>query len=102
VFYLFQPSIEILVLEKSEERSSPDRQLLYVVGGLLSGIMDRGRLEFREVLDRRYVMAALHEFRPALPWYIYRWTQAIVHLLVMKAFGEHLKWHVISQKKASL
>lgn len=101
VFYLFDPSIQILILEKSTERSSPDRQLLYVVGGLLSGIMDRGRLEFREVLDRRYVMAALHEFRPALPWYIYRWTQAIVHLIVMKAFGEHLKWHVISQKKVS-
>jgi uncharacterized protein YbjT (DUF2867 family) len=98
-FYLFHPSIQILILEKSVERSSPDRQLLYVVGGLLSGTMDRGRLEFREVLDRRYVMAALHEFRPALPWYIYRWTQAIVHLIVMKAFGEHLKWHVISQKK---
>jgi uncharacterized protein YbjT (DUF2867 family) len=97
-FYLFHPSIKILILEKSVERSSPDRQLLYVVGGILSGVMDRGRLEFREVLERRYVMAALHEFRPALPWFIYRWTQAIVHLIVMKAFGEHLKWHVISMK----
>ncbi len=102
VFYLFHPSIQILILLKSEERSSPDRQLLYVIGGLLSGPMDRGRLEFREVLDRRYVMAALHEFRPALPWYIYCWTQAIVHLVVMRAFGEHLKWHVISQKRVSL
>jgi uncharacterized protein YbjT (DUF2867 family) len=101
-FYLFHPSIQILILEKSRERSTPDRQLLYVVGGLLSGVMDRGRLEFREVLDHRYVMAALHEFRPALPWYVYRWSQAIVHLIVMKAFGEHLKWHVISQKKVSV
>jgi uncharacterized protein YbjT (DUF2867 family) len=99
VFYLVHPEIEILVLEKSIERSTPDRQLLYVVGGLLSARQDRGRLEFREVLDRKYVMAALHEFRPALPWYIYRWTQALVHLMVMKAFGEHLKWHVISSKR---
>ena len=97
-FYLFHPSIKILILEKCEERSSPDRQLLYVVGGILSGVTDRGRLEFREVLERRYVMAALHEFRPALPWFIYRWTQAIVHLIVMRAFGEHLKWHVIAMK----
>jgi uncharacterized protein YbjT (DUF2867 family) len=101
-FYLIHPSIQILILEKSVERSSPERQLLYVVGGLLSGPMDRGRLEFREVLDRQYVMAALHEFRPALPWFIYRWTQAIVHLIVMKAFGEHLKWHVISQTRGQL
>lgn len=100
-FYLIHPSIKILILEKSDERSSSDRQLLYVVGGLLAGDMDRGRLEFREVLGRRYVMAGLHEFRPALPWYIYRWTQALVHLIVMKAFAEHLKWHVISQKRIS-
>jgi uncharacterized protein YbjT (DUF2867 family) len=98
VFYLIHPQLEILILEKSPERSTKDRQLLYVVGGLLSGPMDRGRLEFREVLNKKYVMAALHEFRPALPWYIYRWTQAIIHLVVMRAFGEHLKWHVISQK----
>lgn len=101
-FYLFHPSIAILILEKSDERSAPDRQLLYVVGGLLAGEMDRGRLEFREVLNRRYVLAALHEFRPALPWYIYVWSQAVVHIIVMRAFGEHLKWHVISAKKVNV
>ena len=101
-FYLFDPSIKILILKKSPERSSPDRQLLYVIGGLLSGKQDRGRLEFREILQRKYVMAALHEFRPALPWFIYRWSQAIVHIVVMKSFGEHLKWFLISQKKGDL
>lgn len=94
-FYLIHEEIQILILKKSNERSTPDRQLLYVVGGLLSGKQDRGRLEFRVVLDRKYVMSALHEFRPSLPWWIYKFTQAIVHLIVMRAFGEHLKWHVI-------
>lgn len=101
-FNLFHPNIKILILKRSEERSTPDRQLLYVIGGLLARDTERGRLEFREVLERRYVMAALHEFRPALPWYIYRFTQAVVHIIVMKAFAEHLKWHVISQKRAPL
>lgn len=98
-FYLIHPEIEILILKRSVERSSPDRQLLYVVGGLLSGHQDRGRLEFRVVLGRRYVMSALHEFRPRLPWRIYKYTQAIVHLIVMRAFGEHLKWHVIKSTR---
>jgi uncharacterized protein YbjT (DUF2867 family) len=101
-FYLFHPNLKLLILEKSSERSSPDRQLLYIVGGLLSAQQERGRLEFREVLNRQYVMAAIHEFRPSLPWFIYRWTQAIIHLFVMRAFGEHLKWHVISQQRKSL
>lgn len=95
IFYFFHESLQILILRHSVERSSPDRQLLYVVGGLLSGKQDRGRLEFRVVLDRKYVMAALHEFRPSLPWWIYKYSQAIVHLIVMRAYGEHLKWHVI-------
>ncbi len=98
IFYLIHPEIQILILRRSVERSSPDRQLLYVVGGILSGKQDRGRLEFREVLNRRYVMAALHEFRPSLPWWLYKYSQALVHLIVMKAFGEHLKWHVIKSK----
>jgi uncharacterized protein YbjT (DUF2867 family) len=101
-FYLFQPDLKLLILERSIERSSSDRQLLYIVGGLLAGKQVRGRLEFRVVLDRKYVMAAIHEFRPALPWFIYRWTQAIVHLFVMYSFGEHLKWHYISSKKVNL
>lgn len=101
-FYLFHPNIKLLILEKSTERSSPDRQLLYIIGGLLSAQQGRGRLEFREVLNHQYVMAAIHEFRPSLPWFIYRWTQAIIHLFVMRAFGEHLKWHVISQQRKSL
>jgi uncharacterized protein YbjT (DUF2867 family) len=95
IFYLVHEELEILILKHSVERSSPDRQLLYVVGGMLSGKQERGRLEFRVVLDRKYVMAGLHEFRPGLPWWIYKYTQAIVHLIVMRAFGEHLKWHVI-------
>ncbi len=101
-FYLFDPKLKLLILKRSVERSSPDRQLLYIVGGFLSAKQERGRLEFREVLDKKYVMAAIHEFRPSLPWFIYRFTQAIIHLFVMSAFGEHLKWHVISEKKVKV
>lgn len=99
IFYVVHPYLQILILELSHERSSPDRQLMYVVGGLLAGAHRRSRLEFREVLNRQYVMAALHEFRPALPWWIYIWSQALVHIIVMRAFGEHLKWVYLSQKK---
>ena len=90
-FYFIHPRFTLLLLEKSIERSQSDRQLLYIKGGLLASKQDRGRLEFREVLDKKYVLAAIHDFRPALPWMIYKWTQAIVHLAVMFAFGDHLK-----------
>lgn len=88
--FLLKP-IRLLVLEKSVERSAPDRQLLYIRGGLLaSRKMIRGRLEFREALNGRLILAAIHEFIPALPWPVYRFTQALMHLWVMHRFQKHL------------
>ena len=93
-FILF--NLKLLVLKFSPERSSSSRQLFYIAGGLLADFSGRGRFEFRESADKKYIIAAIHEFRPNLPWFIYRYTQAFFHLLVMKAFGRHL-WK-ISQK----
>ncbi|MFZ4482536.1 MAG: NAD-dependent epimerase/dehydratase family protein [Chthoniobacterales bacterium] len=90
---LRQPLLE---LSYSRDRSSADRPLYYITGGLLAGEPDRSdgrapaRLEFRESPDRRTVLAAIFNFRPSLPWWFYRLTQAPIHLLVMKLFGLHL------------
>ena len=84
------PLVRLLVLEYSSERSSTDRQLFYVRGGLLSRKTTRGRLEFREILGGEAIIAAIHDFQPRMPWYLYRWTQALFHLWVMKQFGKFL------------
>lgn len=92
-FYLRPLRTPLLVLTFAADRSSPDRQLFYVTGGLLSGApnpKNRPRLEFRSVLDRTVVLSAVHDFNPRLPWLIYRLTQAPVHLLVMNGFARHL------------
>ncbi|MEY4615237.1 MAG: hypothetical protein RJB66_197 [Pseudomonadota bacterium] len=89
-FSLLGSPISFLELSFSEERSSSDRQLLHVRSGLLAAKNNRGRLEFRVVLNRRFVMAAIHDFQPSLPWYIYQVSQARLHLLVMNAFARHL------------
>lgn len=98
-FYFLIPSIELLVLEKSIERSSSDRVLLYIKGGLLAKNEGRGRLEFRETLNRKFAIAAIHEYRPTLPWFLYKHTQAIVHLMVMSLFSHHLKSYDLEWKK---
>lgn len=82
----------LLELTHAPERSTPDRQLSYITGGLLARTADnaKARLEFREMLDRRCILAAIHDFAPTLPWYLYNATQALAHLVVMRAFGRHL------------
>lgn len=84
----------ILAMEFDTAVSTPDRQLYWIRGGLLAGDQHGkyidGRLEFREVLNGKWTLAAIHNFRPRLPWLIYRFTQAKIHLFVMHAFARYL------------
>lgn len=80
----------LLILHHSPARSSMNRQLYYIRGGLLALGTGRGRLEFRSILGGKAVIAAIHEFKPRLPWYIYKFTQALAHLFTMNAFRRHL------------
>lgn len=89
-FFFWRKSL--LRLKLSPARSTPDRQLFYIVGGLLASRHNpkNARLEFREVLHGKYILAAIHNFSPSLPWYVYKYSQAVVHLWVMKRFDRHL------------
>lgn len=84
------PKIRLLTLEYTPERSWSSRQLFFVRGGLLAKKTSRGRLEFREILGGDSVLAAIHDFEPSMPWYVYRLTQALLHLWVMKKFAQYL------------
>ncbi len=89
-FCLFSDKIVLLHLEFREAESCRERQLLVIRGGLLAAPQQSGRLEFRDVPPLNSILAAIHDFRPALPWFIYRASQALIHLWVMKSFGRHL------------
>ena len=90
----------LLELSHSAARSSSDRPLYYITGGILTRATDPAdgrapaRLEFRESPDRRSVLAAIFNYRPALPWRFYRLSQAPIHLIVMKLFA----WHLANQQ----
>jgi len=81
--------LKILILKRREESTS-DLQSFRIKGGLLALKHDKGRLEFREVLDGKYLLMSIHDFYPSLPWYIYRYSQALMHLFVMNAFKNYL------------
>jgi uncharacterized protein YbjT (DUF2867 family) len=91
-FYFVSARVLLLELTYSPARSTDDRVLFYITGGLLARTQDnkKGRLEFREMLNRTCVLAAIHDFAPTLPWYVYNLTQAVAHLIVMRGFGRHL------------
>lgn len=90
-FYLRLLRAPLLELTIREEGTA-HHTVLDITGGLLANVEDskEGRFEFREVFNGKFVIAAIHEFCPRLPWFIYNFSQARVHLMVMRAFGRHL------------
>lgn len=87
----FLKKYPLFVLHRSVQRSWPDRWLFSIIGGWLVAPSNRGRLEFREILERNYVLVGIHEYHPRLPWYVYLITQAPIHLWVMKLFNRYIQ-----------
>ncbi len=83
----------LLRLRLEPEESSDGRQYFAVTGGVLARTPAErpGHLEFREVLERSAVVAAVHDFAPRLPWFVYNATQALAHLWVMTGSGRLLR-----------
>ncbi len=84
--------VELLTLRYDQTQRGSDRQILWVVGGLLSGPDQKGRLEFRLLPDGETLITAVHDFHPRLPWPLYRATQALAHAFVMRAFAWSLRY----------
>ncbi len=92
--HLFPFAAPVIVLERdSGSGGAPDPCVFHIVGGLLTSPAAEppGRFEFREVGGQRYVITAIHAYRPRLPWHFYNGTQALLHLFVMRAFGTYLR-----------
>ncbi|MBI5622423.1 MAG: NAD-dependent epimerase/dehydratase family protein [Elusimicrobia bacterium] len=78
-----------------ERTGRTDRQVFIVEGGIFGRKVPpkpwgRPRVEFREALGGKALLVAIHDYRPALPWFLYNATQALVHLWVMRAFARYL------------
>jgi nucleoside-diphosphate-sugar epimerase len=88
-FFLKEPLLKFQHL--SDKKA--DRQVLTIIGGLLVNThgSKNGIMEFRTMHRQPYVIIAIHDFSPRLPWYIYNISQALFHLYVMKSFGRHLR-----------
>lgn len=94
LFYFGHTKLKLLELQYDKAHSSPERQLLFIRGGLLANKdQDYGRMEFRLVKDKT-IICGLHDYIPSLPWWIYIFTQALVHKLVMRNFK-----HFLEEKK---
>ncbi len=87
------PRLHFITLSFQPNHSSPDRRMYFITGGLLARGHDAltPRFEFRDVLHGRYTIAAIHDFRPQLPWGFYVLTQAVTHLIAMRTFQRVMK-----------
>ncbi len=95
---LILPGVRLTLLELTfglDRSPEEDRQIYFITGGLLVKQVDlpsrKPRLEFREVLDRSAILLAIHDYRPALPPWLYECTQALAHVFIARRFVRHLR-----------
>ncbi|MCX5789349.1 MAG: NAD-dependent epimerase/dehydratase family protein [Elusimicrobia bacterium] len=89
------PRVTLLQHAFAHDRNqAPDRQVFYITGGLLARpeqrATRRARLEFREALGGTCLLVAIHDYRPTLPWPLYKLTQAVIHPWVVRRFARYL------------
>lgn len=85
------PRLKLLALRLLADESTAQRQIYAIAGGLLARAGDgRARFEFQTLLEGRYTMTAIHDYAPAIPWYLYILSQARAHLLVMRRYQSRL------------
>jgi uncharacterized protein YbjT (DUF2867 family) len=85
-------NLPLLVLTHVPTSSENKREVLAITGGLLvSKTKKIGRIEFRKF--KNCIIVALHDFKPALPWFIYVISQALVHKTTMHSFKKYLENH---------
>lgn len=89
-FYAIGLPRPLLKLKRIPEQENIDRVKFNIVGGLLAKTTDTGWLEFRQIANGKYTLSSIHDFIPALPWFIYKYIQAPIHAAVMRAFSRFL------------
>ncbi|GIP45590.1 hypothetical protein J45TS6_40490 [Paenibacillus sp. J45TS6] len=91
--FLRAAKVPILELTYDKTKSSPSHASYRISGGILVNKREihKGRLEFLQLPNSRECIVAIHDYVPSLPWFIYKYSQATLHLWVMKAFDLHLK-----------
>lgn len=92
----------ISIRKRRTRQDSRELAQYWVRGGLLVG---PGRplacFEFRVMPRVRQALVCLFEYRTALPSWLYRFTQAIAHVIIMRAFSRSLSTLPVENPTAS-
>ncbi|MEW4372191.1 NAD(P)H-binding protein [Paenibacillus kandeliae] len=95
--YVWPKKQPILELTYAPEHSNDESAIYNITGGSFARVQaehrlgQHGRLEFSQIPGTQECVIAIHDYLPALPWFLYKYTQAKLHLWVMTLFRWHLK-----------
>ncbi|WP_240418790.1 NAD(P)H-binding protein [Paenibacillus periandrae] len=82
----------LLELTYSSPSSASAYAVYQITGGTFVNTKEslHGRLEFMQIPGTQECIVAIHDYVPSLPWFLYSFTQAKVHIWVMYAFRKNL------------
>jgi uncharacterized protein YbjT (DUF2867 family) len=91
-----------LLVLKNDPYDGTTLDTFRIVGGLLQRAKSGGTLEFRWIPKETCVLAIVQDFVPRLPWLLYRFTQAVIHLWVMRQFARWLLHYETEHSRPSI
>lgn len=86
--YVLDKPKPVLIFKYNEEISDEDIVIFEITGGSLKkgSTSKTQRFEFRKLPSGDEFIMALHDFEPALPWPVFKMTQAPIHSLVSRIY----------------
>lgn len=88
ISFVFLNFLTLLELKKPTEINNTEDNYIYSIskGLLVTRFSPLGTFEFRKVPSCKSFIIGIYNYSPSLPWFVYRLTQALIHLWVMKRF----------------
>ncbi|UXR78180.1 MULTISPECIES: hypothetical protein [unclassified Staphylococcus] len=90
-------NLPLIRMQHAQQSDRVNRVVMNITGGLMVGASERQpRFEIRRCpQDAAQCLIGLHDFVPRLPWGIYKYTQAPIHVIVSFLFGKY--WEKFQQ-----
>ncbi|TDM12268.1 NAD-dependent epimerase/dehydratase family protein [Macrococcus lamae] len=101
-YYLQARTIDLVILKQISDSSNNDRQQFEISGGTLvqKSRDNKGRLEFRRLIDSNEVIVGIHDYVPAMPKWFYQFCQSPFHHVTMRVLDVEMRIQMFNDENS--
>ncbi|UTH14241.1 NAD-dependent epimerase/dehydratase family protein [Macrococcus equipercicus] len=100
-YHLQACSNDLIILTQLTDVTNNDRQLFEISAGTLvkQSCDNKGRLEFRRLIDTNEVIVGINDYVPSMPKWFYQFCQSPFHQVTMHVFDVEMRIQAFNEEK---